>query len=178
MRHYSLFIAATCLLVFLTSCEKKDYSSFPPSFEGFKFSRNDQPINKTDIYAGDRITVTAAQMKKGQLINATTYNWEVIIPVEQADGSWKNDTIKSGAIHKVYDMENEDPSFTFNINSKAVGTSIVKFNATYSFSGNGIQVDDGSNYGSSGTASGSIVSSSSAMYGKANGSVRFTVKEK
>jgi len=177
MRHYSLFIVITCLLVSLSSCEKKDYSSYPPTWKGFLFTNNGQEVNpRTGIFGGDEITVIAQQEKKGHLINGTTYNWTVIMPVEQEDGSWKNDTIKKST-HTNYDGYldgSNDPSLTFLVPSKAAGLSTVTFSATYAFSGEGIQVEDGGNY-ESGTASGYINSTSGAAYGKANGSARFTV---
>lgn len=180
MKHYSLFIIGTCLLISFSSCKKNDYSSYPPTWKGFKFTNNAQEVNpRTGIFAGDKITVTAMQDQKGHLINATTYNWTAIIPVEQEDGSWKNDTIKK-SFHTNYDGYvdgNTDPTFEFTIPAKALGESTVKFSATYAFSGGGIQVSDGSNY-ESGSASGYIYSNSSAAYGSANGSVRFTVNVK
>ena len=177
MRHYSLFILATCLLVSLSSCQKNDYSSYPPTWKGFVFTNNGQEVNpRTGIFGGDEITVIAQQEKKGHLINATTYNWTVIMPVEQEDGSWKNDTIKKSnhTNYNGYTDGSNDPSLTFRVPSKAAGQSTVIFSATYAFSGAGIQVEDGSDY-ESGTASGYISSSSGAAYGKANGSARFTV---
>ena len=103
MKHYSLFVILTCILVSLSSCKKNDYSSYPPTWKGFKFTNNDQDVNpRTGIFAGDKITVIAMQDQKGHLINGTTYNWTAIIPVEQEDGSWKNDTIKK-SFHTNYD---------------------------------------------------------------------------
>ena len=177
MKHYSLLIVVTCFLASLTSCQKNDYNSYPPTWKGFQFTCNGQEVSpRTGIFAGDKITVTALQNQKGHLINATTYNWTAIIPVEQEDGSWKNDTIIK-SFHTNYDGYvdgSNDPSFQFLIPEKAIGESTIKFSATYAFSGNGIQVSDGGTY-ESGSASGYIHSTSSAGYGGANGSVRFTV---
>ena len=183
MKHYSLFAAAACILISLTSCEKKDYSSYPPTWKGFQFTCNGQKVDpKTGIFAGDEITVTALQDKKGQLINATTYNWTIIIPVEYEEGQTKNDTIVAEPpIHTNYDgTDNGDPSFTFTVPSKAIPSvqSHITFSASYSYSGYGIQVEDGRDYSSSGSISGSIYSTSGSMYGKANGSVRFYVNAK
>ena len=173
MKHYSLFVILTCILVSLSSCKKNDYSSYPPTWKGFKFTNNNQDVNpRTGIFAGDKITVIAMQDQKGHLINGTTYNWTAIIPVEQEDGSWKNDTIKK-SFHTNYDGCVDGNL----VPTKARGESTIKFSATYAFSGGGIQVSDGSNY-ESGNASGYIYSNSSAAYGSANGSVRFTVNVK
>lgn len=180
MKHYLLFIIGTCLLISFSSCKKNDYSSYPPTWKGFKFTNNNQEVNpRTGIFAGDEITVIAMQDQKGHLINGTTYNWTAIIPVEQEDGSWKNDTVKK-TFHTNYDGYVDgslDPTFQFSIPTKARGESTIRFSATYAFSGEGIQVSDGSNY-ESGNASGYIYSNSSAAYGGADGSVRFTVNVK
>jgi hypothetical protein len=185
MRHYSLLFAVTCLLVSLSSCEKKDYSSYPPTWKGFLFTRDGYELdlkNKDSIYAGDIITVTAVQDQKGHYINATTYYWDITILVLQKDGfSTKDSVISPTPIHTNYDgTDNGDPSFTFKVPSNALDGSYSKtdFKATYAYSGNGIQVADGGNYGSSSTITGSIHSTSGNQYGKASGSVRFKVYNK
>lgn len=182
MKHYSLIFAVTCLLVSLTSCEKNDYSSYPPTWKGFQFTRNGQEVNpRTGIFPGDEITVTALQDQKGHLINATTYTWTVTAPVLSDNGEgYIETTIVTESKHTNYDGYTDgsnDPSITFTIPPKTSGTATVKFSATYAFSGSGIQVEDGGSY-ESGSASGYIYSSSSAAYGKANGSARFTVNTK
>ena len=181
MRHYSLLFAVTCLLASLTSCEKNDYTSYLPSWKGFQFSCNGQEVSyRTGIYSGDKIKITALQDQKGKLINGTTYNWSVTAPVQLEDGSWKNDSlIYTVSKHTNYDgTDNGDPSIEFTIPKNAMGNATVKFSATYSLSGNGIQIADGRDYGSSGSVTGNITSSSSSMYGKANGSARFVINEK
>lgn len=182
MRHYSLLLAVTCLLASLTSCEKNDYTSYLPSWKGFQFTCNGQEVNyRTGIYAEDKIKITALQDQKGKLINGTTYNWTVTAPVLLEDGiTWKEDSVLyKVSNHTNYDgTDNGDPSIEFTIPQNAMGNAIVKFSATYSLSGNGIQIADGSNYGSSSSVTGSIISSSSSMYGQANGSARFYINEK
>lgn len=182
MKHYSIIFAVTCLLVSLSSCEKKDYSSYPPTWKGFQFTCNGQEVNpRTGIHAGDKIIVTALQDQKGHLINGTTYNWEVIAPILLEDGlTYKDSVFFKKSVHTNYDGYTDgsnDPSIAFTIPANALGTATVKFSATYAYSGSGIQVEDGGNY-ESGSGSGYISSSSSAAYGKANGSARFTVNTK
>lgn len=181
MKHYSLLFAITCLLASLTSCQKNDYTSYLPSWKGFQFTCNGQEVNyRTGIFAGDKITITALQDQKGRLINGTTYNWSVTAPVLLEDGyTYKDSLIYTVSNHTNYDgIDNGDPSIEFVIPKNALGNANVKFSATYSLSGNGIQVSDGSNYGSSSSITGSIISSSSSIYGKANGSARFVINEK
>ena len=181
MKHYSFIFAVTCLLVSLTSCEKNDYSSYPPTWKGFQFTCNGQEVStRNGIFAGDKITITALQDQKGHLINATTYNWSITASVVLEDGVTKDSLFTFPASHTNYDGYTDgsnDPSITFTIPRNALGTAIVKFSATYAFSGSGIQVADGSNY-ESGSTSGYISSSSSAAYGKANGSARFVINAK
>ena len=165
--NYSLYIDNT------------DYenSSYPPTWQGFIFINKGQEVNpRSGIFGGDEITVIAKQEKKGHNINATTYNWEVVMPVEQEDGTWENDTIEK-SVQTNYDGYTDgsnDPSFTFLLPSKAAGVASVRFNAKYNYSRSGIQMEDGSNYDQS-SAFGYIISTSDAAYGKANGSVRFTI---
>lgn len=182
MKQYSLFIVITCLLVSLSSCEKKDYSSYPPTWKGFIFTNNNQEVNpRTGIHAGDKIIVTALQDQKGHLINGTTYNWEVTAPILLEDGlTYKDSVFFKKSVHTNYDGYldgSSDPTIAFTIPANALGLSTVTFSATYAFSGEGIQVEDGGNY-ESGSASGYIYSTSSVAYGKANGSARFTVNAK
>lgn len=182
MRHYSLLLAVTCLLASLTSCEKNDYTSYLPSWKGFQFSSIGQEVSyRTGIYAGDKIKITALQDQKGRLINGTTYNWTVTAPVLLEDGiTWKNDSvIYKTSVHTNYDgTDNGDPSIEFTIPEKAMGNATVQFSATYSLSGNGIQIADGSDYSNSGSITGNITSSSSSMYGQAKGSARFVINER
>lgn len=180
MRHYSLLFTVTCLLASLTSCEKNDYTSYLPSWKGFQFTCNGQEVHyRTGIYAGDKIKITALQDQKGKLINGTTYNWKVTASVLQEDGTTWKDSIYSVSVHTNYDgTDNGDPSIEYTVPARAVGNATVEFIATYSLSGNGIQIADGSNYGNSGNITGNITSSSSSMYGKANGSARFVINTK
>ncbi|MBO7067412.1 MAG: hypothetical protein J6W52_01860 [Bacteroidaceae bacterium] len=180
MRYFSLFIiAATSILVSLTSCKKNDYSSYPPTWKGFLFTRDGQEISRNNIYAGDVITVTAVQDEKGHLINATHYYWDIKAPIQLENGNYKDSVFLSKHIKTNYDGEdNGDPSVTFTIPEKALGNATVSFRATYNYSGNGIQVSDGGNYEDSGNLSGSIHSTSSSLSGDANGSVRFTIKSR
>lgn len=177
MRHYSLFFAVLGLLFTLTSCQKNDYTSYLPSWKGFQFTREGQIVNRTDIYAGDVITVTALQDQKGRLINATTYNWEVKAQIPNADGVYVDSVFFTQSVHTNYDgTSNADPFIKFTIPPTATGRATVSFNASYSLSGQGVQISDGGDYSNSPNISGSIHSTSSSMYGAARGSVNFTIK--
>lgn len=181
MKRYSIIIALLGILFATVSCQKNDYSSYPPTWKGFQFTHNGQPVNvRTGIYAGDKITVTALQDQKGHLINATTYNWKVSAPILLQDGiTYKDSVFFSRAVPTNYDYEGgKDPSVEFTIPQNALGRAKVSFSATFSYSGNGIQVADGGNYEQPGSVSGSIHSTSSAIFGQSNGSVTFTINER
>lgn len=178
MRHYSLFLAVIGILAFITSCEKNDYSSYPPTWKGFQFTHNGQIVNvRTGIHAGNVITVTALQDEKGRLINATNYKWSVKARIQKEDGSYKDDSVFfTTTIQTNYDYYGgEDPSVQFTIPSNAQGMATLSFSADFHYSGNGIQVSDGSTYEESSSTFGTIHPISSATVGGASGTVTFTI---
>ena len=180
MRRYSLFLAILGILTFITSCEKKDYSSYPPTWKGFQITRNGQSVNlRRDIYAGDNITITALQEEKGRFIELTFYNWEVKADLQLEDGSINKSVIFEKKDSTNYDgTNNGDPSVQFTIPQNASGQATVSFKADYRYYGNGIQVSDGGTYDNSSNISGSIHSTSSATWGGATGSVTFTINRR
>lgn len=181
MRHYSLSLAVLGLLFTMVSCQKNDYSSYPPTWKGFQFTRNGQTVNtRTGIHAGDVISVTALQDEKGHLINACTYNWSVKATIQKEDGTYKEDSVfYTRTLQTNYDYYGaKDPSIEFTIPTNALGRATLSFNAEFNYSGNGIQVSDGGTYeGSTGT-SGNIHSYSGTISGGSKGSVTFTINER
>ena len=154
----SLGVIAICMA---SSCEKKNYDSYPPSWLGF-----DVPAS---VQAGQTITARAVQAEKGRLINATTYKWTLY--VERAS---KKDTL-TNIVRTNYDgTDNSDPTWTITIPADArPGTpATLLFEASYSYSGGG--VEGPKNPGSTQYRS-YINSSSGAMSGRANGSVSMAV---
>lgn len=178
MRHHLLFLAVLGILISLTSCEKNDYSSYPPTWKGFQFKHNGQIVNTgTGIHAGNVITVTALQDEKGRLINTANYNWSVKARIQQKDGTYKEDSVFfTKTVQTNYDYYGgEDPSVQFTIPSNAQGRATLSFNADFHYSGNGIQVSDGSTYEESSSTFGTIHPISSATVGGASGTVTFTI---
>lgn len=177
MRKLSLFIAFIGILLSMTSCQKNDYSSYPPTWKGFQFTHNGDIVNtRTGIYAGDVITVTALQDEKGRLINACNYNWSVKAPIPNEEGIYKDSVFFARSVQTNYDYYGGvDPSVQFTIPSNALGRATLSFNADFHYSGNGIQVSDGGTYESSSGTTGTIHSISSATVGGAKGSVTFTI---
>ena len=180
MKHYSLLLAVLGLLFCMASCQKNDYTSYLPSWIGFEFKNNGQVVNpRTGIYSGDVITVTALQDQKGRLINATTYNWSVRASIPNEDGVYRDSVFFTRSIPTNYDgTSNADPYIQFTIPQNALGWATVSFNATYALSGTGVQISDGSDYDYSSNISGTIRSTSSSLFGRADGSVRFQINER
>lgn len=171
------FIVIAAMAMIFCSCEEKDYSSFPPEWEGFRFERNGVKIAPTSVRAGDNIKVTAVQRKKGRLINGTDYKWTLKVPVYEADGVTiaDKDSVMTYTFHTNYDgLDSGNPSWTFTVPSNAVcqydRKANIQFIAEYRFSGNGVLIEfDDYNYNSD--THGSIVPSSGSTGGGAKGKV-------
>lgn len=167
MKNLSFIFLALIGLTFFASCEKKDYSSFPPTWKGF-----DIP---TSVAPGKHFKVIALQEKKGQHIEGTDYYWQLIVPNTEN----KNDTLKWSQ-HTNYDgTSNADPeaSFTMPLNAKPGSRATVKFQAEYRYYGNGISVSNGSSYeGGDHTIAGTIrCTQSSLTAGRCVGNVNITI---
>lgn len=152
--------------------------SYPPTWKGFQFTRGGIVVNpETDIFAGDRITITALQAQKGHLINATTYSWEVKSHMLLEDGvTYKDSVIYTKTSHSNYDgLDNGDPSITFIAPENNKGQFVVYFKATYAYSANGIQIPDSCNYELSDNVFGNISSTSGVVSGTSSGTVSFII---
>ena len=175
-----LFILIFLGMCGLSSCEKNNYDSYPPTWKGFEVT--DESGTKLTgsvptIHPGQKITVRAVQDEKGRLINATNYYWKLIISC----GTMGRDTIYGSPypIHTNYDgTSNADPEIVFSIptDAKIDTFAVVQFDAAYSYSGNGIFVADNKPYNEP-TLSGNIRSTSSTLAGKATGNTRLSVKQ-
>lgn len=120
-----LGVIAVCMA---TSCEKKNYDSYPPSWLGFDVPATVQP--------GQTFTARAVQAEKGRLINATSYKWTLYVECAS-----KIDTL-SNIVRTNYDgTDNSDPQYSFTIPAEAKpGTAAtLVFEASYSFSGKGVE---------------------------------------
>lgn len=158
-------LAALMLTVF-ASCEKNDYSSYPPTWKGF-----DVPSR---VAPGAKFKAIALQKDKGHLINGTHYNWQLIVELDPAGRDTVSVTQKTN-----YDgISNADPvaEFTMPANAKSGSRATLKFSASYSYSGNGIKVTDGQHVGEESNATGYIHSTSTSIFGSAEGSVRIWVE--
>ena len=157
-------------LMTLVSCEKKDYSSYPPTWKGFELS------SKT-VHPGDSITVTAVQDDKGHLINSTYYTWYLTCNITDGNSTISYTSPKE-TVHTNYDgTDNGNPSYTLYIPENAApGNGTIYFTAKYNYSGGGIQVSSGMNYSETGL-SGYISSESGSISGGASGNVSFRIVE-
>lgn len=169
---FLLMPVLACVLAFV-ACGDDDgfgkYDSYPPTWKGFELSSN-------PVHPGDSLRVTALQDMKGHLINATTYVWTMKCKVLNPSGEISDYSL-SDDVHTNYDgISNADPTYKFKIPDNAVaGTGTVSFEAKYNYSGNGIQVQDGSTYNQGTTGKGHISSLSGSMSGGAKGNVTFTI---
>ena len=164
------------------SCDDDDkYESYPPTWKGFQVEKDGAVVtSSTVIRPGDVIKVTAVQDKKGHLINATNYYWNLSIPVYNDEGTdvAEENLILEYSSHTNYDgLDSGNPSCTFTIPDNAYcgyslypkRNAVLNFEAKYNYSGNGIQVENGA-YDTS--LSGSITPYSGSMAGGAKGTLR------
>lgn len=118
-------------LVTFVSCDDEDYSSYVPTFQGFR-------IDPSEPVVGDSLTITAVQARKGHLIYRATYTWNI----QCMSTVMLNKTVKV-----VYDNEPADPVIGFRLPEDApVGNYTVKFTANYQYSGQGTTVNNGGTY--------------------------------
>lgn len=162
-----LALAVLTAIFTIVSCDEKNYESYPPTWKGFQITPN-------PVTPGEKVTVVAIQNEKGRLINATDYDWTLIVELEPEG----RDTIKRHE-HTNYDgISNADPRMTFTIpaNAKSNRQAKLTFNAVYQYSGHGIQVSSGNSYDTGSSYTGSINSTSGSLVGEARGSANITIK--
>ena len=185
MKH--LILPAMMLL--MASCSSTDTTSYCPTWKGFTIKKGTTADNLTTISprnislsAGDYIQITACQDQKGHLINATTYEW--IICCDTLDDNGNAHHVQLYTTKRTnydgYTDGADDPVFTKQIHARIKSTETgeqdtIKFVAKYSYSGQGVQVENGgivsnTSYG------GRITPQSGSMSGGASGYLYFTVE--
>ena len=147
-----------CLvMVALFSCTKNDYSSYPPTWLGFTYTTGNFPTYTSGnprnvvLNPGDSIHITAHQDKRGHLINATYYTWTICFDSLDTEGQ-KVHARKSYNRHTNYDGYVDganDPVGHLLLPANALPTEYGKpdtimFVARYSYSGQGVIVENGS----------------------------------
>lgn len=166
----------SCIFAFVTfltfvACEEANTDSYPPIWYGFR-------LEPYPPVAGDSLTVTAVQSKKGYLIYTTTYTWTLSCSL-RIDPVTVKDTVLTVTQKTNYDgISNADPTHRFLIPANAEGRATVSFEARYAYAGNGVQADFGGDYTRPEGIRGSITSKSGTLSGGANGSVTFYIQEK
>ncbi len=145
-----------------------DEGCYPPTYKGFSYT-------PSPALAGDSLTITAVQAKKGHYLNACTYNFSMTVRLDQEDGSYV-DTLLSQSISTNYDgKDNSDPTWTLVLPSNTrAGSYSCSFSAQWSNSADG----DGGTFAcqNDGSYSGSINAYSYTLYSNASGSCSITVK--
>lgn len=166
--------------ILLFSCEKKDYTSYCPTWKGFTYTVNDNTTlgNPRNIVLrpGDELHITAHQDKKGHLIHATDYTWTIcdntnneIVPDAE---SYSQHTNYDG-----YENGSDDPVGHLSLpTTMAAGKYYVRFVAQYTYSGQGITIVNG-NIVDNTSYSGRITPQSGATGGGATGYFYFSVEE-
>ena len=163
----SVFFGCTltcCLAIAFASCDDTDSESYMPVYEGFS-------VEPTDPIAGDTITFTAVQQKKGHLIYHADYKWTVTYFTRDSEGNADTLTYtKKQSV--VYDLENQDPSLEFLIPAGAGGEIQASFRADFTYSGIGSSGYDGADYSMSGVAGYIRPRASSSTFGYQEGLTR------
>ncbi|MBO4551302.1 MAG: hypothetical protein J5733_11280 [Bacteroidaceae bacterium] len=182
------FFICLSLLVFL-SCEKNDYSSYCPTWKGFTYTvgarPNDVAGNPRNVvlHPGDSIHLTAHQDKRGHLINATYYTWTICfdtIDARSGETVHATKTYDKRTNYDGYADGADDPVCHLLLPANALPTDAkpdtIKFVARYSYSGQGIVVDNG-NIIENTSYGGRITPQSGPTGGGAAGYLYFKVEE-
>lgn len=183
MKKYITMAALVMATAFVAqSCKEKNYDSYPPTWKGFAFYRDGVQVTTNNIFGGDKLMVRALQDRKGHLINSTYYNWDFTYTLDSlgTDGlHYFPEHTVSKQFKTNYDgISNADPEWEFQIPDNATGNAVIKFEAKYNYSGAGIQVSNGGDYGHESGATGIITPQSGSISGGAKGSVRIIIKPK
>ena len=187
MNHKHLF--ACLLTVAICACSGNDYTSYPPTWKGFTFTTGNYPNyvagnpRSAILSAGDSIHITAHQAERGHLINATYYTWTICFDTLDADGVKQHATL-SYNLHTNYDGYTDgadDPTGHLLLPANALATDYgkydtIRFVARYSFSGQGVIVENG-NIVENTSYGGRITPSSGPTGGGAAGTFLFSVAE-
>ena len=169
MKKILYFATIAVALAALSACSDDDKQSYPPTWSGFTLS----PASPV---AGDSLTVTAVQDRKGHLINATTYTWTLSCILYNDEGMPEDYSLTETFKTNYDGLSSGDPVHSFLIPSRAMGRATISFQATYNYSARGIEVFYGGDYSRPVGMLGSILSQSGQMSGGASGSVNFTIQ--
>ncbi len=179
-----------CLLSFVCclSCSKNDTTSYCPTWLGFTYKIGSYPNyvqgNPRNIVLnpGDSIHITACQKERGHLINGTNYTWTLCFDTLDSEGNkvhafkvYNQHTNYDGYVNGAY-----DPVCHMLLPANALPTEAgkqdtIKFVARYSYSGQGITIDNG-NIVENTSYSGRITPQSGATGGGAVGYFYFQVQ--
>ena len=172
-------VVCALLSVLLCACSTNDSTSYCPTWKGFTFTTGNFPTyvpgnpRNALLNPGDSIHVTAHQDKLGHLINATYYTWTIcdekgnkLSDTEEYYKRTNYDGYIDGANDPIGHLRLPDPMES--------GRYCIKFVARYTYSAQGVIVENGSivnntNYG------GIITPQSGSTGGGATGYLYFNV---
>ena len=183
------YIFLCFFLVAFCSCEKNDYTSYCPTWKGFTYTIGARPNDVAGdprsvlLHPGDSIHLTAHQDQKGHLINATYYTWTICYDTLDVNGE-RSHARKSYDQHTNYDGYkdgSDDPVGHLLLPANALPTEsgkkdTIKFVARYSYSGQGVIVENG-NIVENTSYNGRITPQSGPTGGGAAGNFYFYVVE-
>lgn len=159
------FVFLGCTLCFAAvSCDDTDSESYMPVYDGFS-------VEPTAPIAGDTITFTAVQQKKGHLIYHADYKWTLTYATRNDEGN-ADTVIYTKKQSVVYDLENNNPSIKFLIPAGAGGDIQASFRADFTYSGIGASGYDGADYSMGGVAGYIRPRASSSTFGYQEGLTR------
>ena len=155
------------LCVALTACDKEEKGSYPPTYQGFRYV-------PSTVYAGDSVTITAVQLKKGHYLNTTKYSWSMTVQVDN-NGVTESKTLTHAVQTNYGGISDADPVWGVRLPANTQpGTYACSFKAEWSNSADGI--GGTFNGGTGESCTGNINSYSYTLYSQANGSFRLTVR--
>ncbi len=185
------------LTALLFSCSANDYSSYCPTWKGFTYKTGNYPDyvpgNPRNIllHPGDSVHITAHQLERGHLINATHYTWTICYDTldtrntddpsddcrVRVESSYNFRTNYDGYIDGA-----DDPVCHMLLPANALPTESgkpysVTFVARYTYSGQGVKIETG-NIVDNSAYSGTITPQSGPTAGGASGTLKFSVEER
>lgn len=183
------------LVVAFAACTKNDYTSYCPTWKGFTYKTGNYPNyiagnpRKAVLQPGDSVHITAHQLERGHLINATHYTWTICYDTLDTRSTDDPSDDRRVRVESTYNFRTnydgyvngaDDPVGHLYLHRKALPSNSVerysiKFNARYAYSGQGVTVESG-NVVENGAYGGSISPQSGPTGGGAYGTLYFTVE--
>lgn len=185
------------LVVAFAACTKNDYTSYCPTWKGFTYKTGNYPNyiagnpRKAVLQPGDSVHITAHQLERGHLINATHYTWTICYDTLDTRSTDDPSDDRRVRVESTYNFRTnydgyvngaDDPVCHMLLPANALPTESgkpysVTFVARYSYSGQGVTIETG-NIVDNSSYSGTIKPQSGPTAGGASGTLKFSVEER